>query len=249
MKTLAVVSVVFLSMSAFGQHARIGNSIGANSGFGNVLFPGGKPNTGQPFTLQSPNFANVMGNVIAGRPAYQGIRGQNRFLGGGFGGYGGAIYIPYAYPVFSGGYYGDYGYGYGGGGAPPQQPSNVTVVYPPQQPNPVIIMGGPSGQPGEVPRSSIQDYGAPPAAQAQPSGVETSGVDTSGTQQQADYYLLAFKDHSIYSAIGYWVDGDTLHYLTGGNVHNQVSLSLVDRDLTAQLNRGRGVQVNLPPAK
>ena len=102
-------------------------------------------------------------------------------------------------------------------------------------------MGTPPGQPGDVPRSSIQDY--PPQPQAPPS------ADTSGAQADAPYYLLAFKDHSIYSAIGYWVDGDTLHYLATGNVHNQVSLSLVDRDLTAQLNRGRGVQVILPPAR
>jgi len=46
--------------------------------------------------------------------------------------------------------------------------------------------------------------------------------------------------------VGYWVDGDTVHYITTGNVHNQVSVSLVDRDLTVQLNKGRGVQVNLP---
>ena len=65
-------------------------------------------------------------------------------------------------------------------------------------------------------------------------------------QPDQTYYLLAFKDHSVYSAVGYWIDGDTLHYITSGNVHNQVSLSLVDRDLTAQLNKGRGMQVTLP---
>jgi hypothetical protein len=48
----------------------------------------------------------------------------------------------------------------------------------------------------------------------------------------------------------YWVDGDTLHYLTAGNVHNQVSLSLVDRPFTERLNKEAGVEVNLPaPAK
>ena len=78
-------------------------------------------------------------------------------------------------------------------------------------------------------------------------GPSQTGAPTDTSQRDADYYLLAFKDHSIYSAVGYWVDGDTLHYITTGNVHNQVSLSLVDRDLTLQLNKGRGVQVTLMP--
>ena len=49
---------------------------------------------------------------------------------------------------------------------------------------------------------------------------------------------MAFKDHTIYTAVAYWVDGDTLHYFTSGNTHNQVSLSLVDRELTERLNQG-----------
>jgi hypothetical protein len=58
--------------------------------------------------------------------------------------------------------------------------------------------------------------------------------------------LIAFKDHTIYSAVAYYVEGDTLHYFTEGNVHNQVSVSLVDRQLTEQLNRERNVDVRLP---
>ena len=68
-------------------------------------------------------------------------------------------------------------------------------------------------------------------------------------QTEATHYLLAFKDHSIYSAVAYWVEGDTLHYFTSGNTHNQVSVSLVDRDLTRRLNEGSGLEVKLPPAK
>jgi hypothetical protein len=65
----------------------------------------------------------------------------------------------------------------------------------------------------------------------------------------ADHFLFAFKDHSIYSAVAYWVDGDTLHYFTNGNTHNQVSLSLLDRDLTERLNQESGADLKLPPAK
>jgi endonuclease YncB( thermonuclease family) len=64
---------------------------------------------------------------------------------------------------------------------------------------------------------------------------------------EPSHYLIAFKDHTIYSAVAYWVDGDTLHYFTSANTHNQVSLSLIDRDLTERLNKESGLDVKLPP--
>jgi hypothetical protein len=179
--------------------------------------------------------------------------------GGGFyrggGGYSsvGVYGSPIGYGYGYSGYLGSYGYGYdssGYGYAPgyadaygqqaPQQP-NVTVVYPPP-PTSVIIQfpppdGGPQAmgmQPGPPPA-----YGAPfprrPAA------------DDATSANDAPHYLIAFKDRTIYSAIAYWVDGDTLHYFTTGNTHNQVSLALVDRDLTARLNQESGVDLKLPP--
>src|SRR6185312_14465810 len=107
--------------------------------------------------------------------------------------------------------------------------------YPPQ-PAPVIInQFGPG--PG-VPPQAAGDVESPyqPAA-AQPE------------ETQPDHYLIALSDHSIYSVVAYWVDGDTLHYFTAGNVHNQASLSLVDRALTARLNRESGLEVKLPAPK
>jgi len=65
-------------------------------------------------------------------------------------------------------------------------------------------------------------------------------------EENVNYYLIAFKDHSIYSAFAYWVEADTLHYVTPQRVHNQVSINLVDRDLTDKLNRDRQLQVKLP---
>jgi endonuclease YncB( thermonuclease family) len=64
-----------------------------------------------------------------------------------------------------------------------------------------------------------------------------------------DHYLFAFRDHSIYSAVAYWVDGDTLHYFTSGDTHKQAPLSTLDRNLTERLNRESGTRLNLPPAK
>ena len=42
------------------------------------------------------------------------------------------------------------------------------------------------------------------------------------------------------------MEGDTLHYVTPQRVHNQASVTLVDRELTEKLNRERNLQVKLP---
>jgi hypothetical protein len=144
-------------------------------------------------------------------------------------------FIPY--PVYIGGYYQtpyintqppmDYPY-------QPQQQPNITVIYPPQQATPVIINHYVPGASTDNPNAVL-----PPA---EPAAVETAAAEPS-------HYLIAFKDHTIYSAVAYWVDGDTLHYFTSGNTHNQVSLALIDRDLTTRLNKDSGVEVKLPAPK
>ena len=45
------------------------------------------------------------------------------------------------------------------------------------------------------------------------------------------------------------MDGDTIHYFTAGNKHNQASVSLIDRELTGRLNRPSGLEVTLPVAR
>jgi hypothetical protein len=89
----------------------------------------------------------------------------------------------------------------------------------------------------------------PPEAVPGPSAVPSPETSSTLSGETASRYLIAFKDHSIYSAVAYWVDGDTLHYFTTGNTHNQASLSLVDRDLTRRLNEESGLQVILPAPK
>ena len=65
--------------------------------------------------------------------------------------------------------------------------------------------------------------------------------------EESPTFLIAFKDHTIYAAIAYWVEGDTLHYVTNQRTHHQVSLALVDRELSDRLNRERQVDFRLPP--
>ncbi|MGD0360175.1 MAG: hypothetical protein ABSC93_04870 [Bryobacteraceae bacterium] len=211
-------------------------------GFGNVAFPGlgHAPAGGNPWgNVVSPALpqgaaaasagvvtANRYGSLVTGfRSSGGGGRGARRGTGG-----------IYAYPVFVGGY----GYGYGNGAAQPDQPAADAGVNP-QAPPPVVIN---------------QYFGAPPAdpgSQGPPAEGAASNFHYYQAQANEDtapsdtpYYLIAFKDHTVYSAVAYYTEGDTLHYFTSGNVHNQASLSLVDRQLTEQLNRAHNVDLHLP---
>jgi hypothetical protein len=62
-------------------------------------------------------------------------------------------------------------------------------------------------------------------------------------------FLIAMKDHTIYAAIAYWVENDTLNYINEQGVRNRVSLGLVDRDFSVQLNKERDIDFALPAVK
>lgn len=141
--------------------------------------------------------------------------------------------VPYAYPVYIGGY-GGYGYGYDNSYQPDPPPGPDAVMnqnFVPEHATPVIREYGDDASYD----SNVRVYDAPGPQPAD-----------SSAQDDVDYYLIAFKDHTIFSAFAYWVEGDTLHYVTAQRVHNQASLSLVDRELTARLNRNHPMQVKLP---
>jgi hypothetical protein len=197
--------------------------IGAPIGPGNALFPAGTAATNPNITRFTPNAVRPASGVP--HPVRRGPITTGT----------GAVVVPYAYPVYYGGDYTDGSYAQTPNAA--QQP-NVTVVYPPQ-PAPVIInQFGPGVMPPSV------------ASMAPPSPYQNqTSTDRPDDQTAADRYLIALKDHTIYSVVAYWVEGDTLHYFTAGNVHNQASLSLVDRALTARLNKESGTEVELPAAK
>src|SRR5262249_31600890 len=89
---------------------------------------------------------------------------------------------------------------------------------------------------------------APGQAPPQPSVPQSAAPQTGGVDQQP-MYLIAMKDHTIYPALAYWIDQDTLNYVTVQGHANRVSLSLVDRDLSQRLNDERGLQFRLPPSR
>jgi len=153
---------------------------------------------------------------------------------------GAVVYVPYAVGGYYGGYYGgDY---YGDQGM--QQPG-----YPQQQyMGPPVIIN--QNFAPDVARPVVREY----ATDAN-GGIRLYGPQTPVSEpappvaEESPTFLIAFKDHTIYAAMAYWVEGDTLHYVTGQSTHNQVSLDLVDRELSDRLNRERQVDFRLPPRK
>ncbi|MBZ5606799.1 MAG: hypothetical protein LAP38_00965 [Acidobacteriia bacterium] len=232
MRSLVSAAIfVCLVGTAFGQGR--GGQYWSLGGFGNVLYPGtGHAPAMPPGGFNGPRFPTGS----AGRPVVRSpLPAAHPFHQRG-------SIVPY--PVFYGGYGYDYGYdtssGYGpnyapgyGDQAPPIVNTNsapsvvINQNFVPPQANPVVRE---YGNPNPDEHSSAQD--AVPAQRA--------------NEDQATLYLIAFKDHSIVQALGYWMEGSNLHYVTVDHALNQASLDLIDRDLSQRLNTERGVEFRLP---
>lgn len=239
MKTFGMLLV--LAAAAFGQYrgaAPVGGVRGpamtttTGGGFGNVLFPGGYV----PGQQRTAPFPGVRG-VPAGHPGRRGNHGS------------GAVFVPYAYPYY----------------LYDQQPQESAPA--PQQaqaPTTIIINNNyvPERSAGPV----VRDYNFEPANPGfvDPGSVNPGSVNHGSANGSSDglrvynspgaggaggderpTVLIAFKDHTIYAAFTYWLEGETLHYVTTHGTHNQVSLGLIDRELTARLNRERGLDFRL----
>ncbi len=182
-----------------------------------------------------PPTIGALGRPVPNAPgssAYsRGYRGRNGY------GYGYGIA---SYPVYIGGLSGDYYSGYGdpslaagpaygaapGYGAAPAPPAVVINQYF-GAPGP----GGPQDDPNVQVYSDQQKESAPAAA------------------PEPRTYLIAYKDHSVYSALAYWIEDHTLNYVTTQNTHNQADLSLIDVDFTKKLNQDRNMSFSLTPAQ
>jgi hypothetical protein len=236
--TLAVLLIA--GSAAFGQRAssasgfgRIANPGGAvpttgGAGFGRIIYPG----TGAPAVAPS----RPGGAVFLGAPPQQRHTAHSA-----------PVIVPY--PVFYGGGYYDY--------EPP--PADVAAYQQPPdqtQPSPVIIINQyftpdtanpvtkdyrdtPLPEPGQ-PAPQTQPQVSPDQSSAQPSAQDST---------QPIMFLIAMKDHTIYPALAYWVEGDTLNYITTQGTQNSVSLELVDREFSQQINRDRKVDFGLPQKK
>jgi hypothetical protein len=204
---------------------------------GNVLNPGGVP----PATPAGTPIAAMGGygqqgshssGHASGTRASNGNRGNLRHPSHEAG-----VVIPV---YLGGGYYGD---------PPPQQPQqqqgaafegqdpSVVIVnqdYRPEYLNPVVHDYTNASIP-ESP-SLEQRLSTPPPARIQ----QMQMPDPSPT-----IYLIAMKDGNIVAALGYWMEGDTLNYITRDANRNRVSIDRVDREFSARLNADRNVDFKL----
>lgn len=225
------------------------NSSFSPGGFGSVSYPGtGRaPSTQVPGAITNTGFGTALGNSVRGVPQGGGRRGYYRnnsvgfpiFYGGGFYGYND---LPPG-----GGYPPPYEAGYGEGS--PQQSSPVVIInqnFRSEPLNPVMhdYSDGnlPAGVPqiGGPPQTGMTLHESPTTPYAGVNSAQPGGFD------QPTIYLLAFRDHTILPALAYWLDGDTLNYITQDSVHNRVTLDLIDRDLSKRLNDERRVEFHLP---
>jgi len=201
-------------------------------GYGNVLYPG----AGHPPPANA-NFPGHLGSVVAGRPVYPAAPPRATHPS-----HGRSVIVPY--PVYIGPGY--YGYSQDAYPAPPPQDQGYTDAY-----------GAPSVMvnPGYAPDHAnpvVRDYSDQPP----PDSGGMRLYQTPPTHPYADrppapdiqptIYLLAFKDHNIVPALGYWTEGSTLHYVSVEHSLNQASLDLIDRSLSQRLNDERGVEFRLP---
>ncbi len=232
-----ILSVLFLSVleTAFAQgHQGPYSSLG---GYGNVLYPGtGHAPPTPPGGINGPNFTG---------------RGQG--FGRGFGGPGQVEHPQHRrssvvlYPVFYQGNGYDPAY-YGDQGAPPADPNTppsvvINQTFVPQQSNPVVREY--TGDPQPEQPSGMRLYQNPSQPYAD-SAQNTATARRSADDDEPTLYLIAFKDHSIVQALGYWMEGGALHYVSAEHTLNQVSMNLIDRDLSQRLNDERGVPFKLP---
>ena len=66
---------------------------------------------------------------------------------------------------------------------------------------------------------------------------------------QPPIFLIALQDHVILPALAYWVQGNTLHYISLDGVSTQMKLTWVDHYCSQQLNWERHVPFALPTVK
>lgn len=231
---LAFVGLLVLTCAAFAQQPRNLNPMGGN---GNILRPGiplsGPPAQGRWFQAVSPQ-----------GPARSGPRPSN-FSGG-------AIFVPYPIGGASSGYSvhnpppGYYDPIFGGYTPPVYSP--VPAYEPAPPPAPTVVINQ-TFQTDPV-RPQFRDYSnvqlPEPGVTAAPPAPQTSG---GAADDQPTVFLIALRDHTILSAVAYWVQGDTLNYVTMQGVQNHVSLALIDRDFSKQLNSERNVPFRLPAAQ
>ncbi len=229
-----LITSVLIASTLLGQPSNSGQRGGIpGPGFGgNILNPGGGGGSTIAWPAPVNSHAGRIGATVSGRP----IPGYNTGYNNG-GGRGTAATSYFAYPVA-------YPVYVHVETAPAPQPTQII-----NQPAPSVIINN-NYMPDTASRPVMREYSA--ESLPQPLGQterkrtrpEPEETDEPGTIKSV-VYLVAMKDGGVYSAVAYWLEDTTLHYITPKHDHNHASLELVDRELTDQLNRERKVPFKL----
>ena len=229
---LAFVGLLVWSSLGLAQQRTL-NPMGGN---GNILRPGvplsGPPAQGRWFQAVSPQ-----------GPARSGPR-PSSFSGG-------AVFVPYPIGGAAPGYTvhnpppGYYDPIFGGYTPPAYAP--VPAYEPAPPPTPTVVINQ-NFQTDSV-RPQFRDYSNVQLPEPGVTAVPPAPQANAAPDDQPTVFLIALRDHTILPAVAYWVQGDTLNYVTIQGAQNHVSLALVDRDFSKQLNSERNVPFRLPAAQ
>ena len=91
-----------------------------------------------------------------------------------------------------------------------------------------------------VPDAGQQEPVTGTVFEVRPEGVRPAAPDAD-PGPEATFHLIALKGGEIHTSREHWLERDALHYVTRDGVHNRVAVDDVDMDLTAQVNRERGL--------
>jgi hypothetical protein len=133
----------------------------------------------------------------------------------------------------------------------PQAQPNVTVVMP-QQPAPSVIINQYTGPEGvrtytsteNNERGDLKVYEANPQRAEKPADAAARGSYV--RDDKPNIYMIALKDDTVRQAIGYWVEGGLLKYVTPEAKISSVPLEMVDRNASTRLNAQNKLELDLP---
>jgi hypothetical protein len=214
--------IVGLSLAA----AAVGQPVG--HGFGSVVFPGtGVPRVSNPIP---PGHIQALGATIRGVPP------RGNYGGGNHGSNPGYVF-PFVYPAMP----------YASAVAGP-----VPVPIPASAPAPTVIIN--NNYVAERANPVVRDY-SNEALPETPSGIRTYQAPIPNnaegrpirrvTDDKPTVYLLALHDGTVLSCLAFWREKDEVYVVTTKQVHRKVGRDQVDRALSEQLNRERGVDFDL----
>jgi hypothetical protein len=244
MRQVCILAIgCLMAVTAFGQRRGGGGFGGGHAGGRTGGFGGVRGGTGGVYR-GGTGYRGASG--YRGGYGYRGTDyGRRGYYGyGRYSGYYGfypwySFYSPWYWDAFLSPDYYDYypNYNYSAGGYyTPDYSYTGTYSYEPS-PGVMII----NSAPAYYPPPQYAQAPPPPPPQPPPAAPQAEAAPYEPT-----VYSIALKDHTIVSAIAYWVLGGALHYVTRDHAMKEIALSRVDRRYSEQINRDNNVDFRLP---